>query len=216
MDKHLTGSAGYYLGDQVTVIGTPGPEKLEILIDRNRYDDEWKACTLTVDEADVEIVEYAELTDFCVAGTTPIYSAFGYLISADGTTYSLTEKWRHGTVLAMLHPELAREQGYRQPDKESSEFLYQRFELDNYRQLDAVRIAFGMMTAVAVSKGYRPATAAQIQATAACLKAAGIGMQDEVSLDYGDMTVRKALQKLEEDHTPSQPHELTPPDGSYS
>lgn len=216
MTKISIGAPGYYFGDQVTITGAPEAGKVELLIDRSRYDDEWAARTEVVEEDEVEVVEYAELSDFCVVGNAPVYSAFGYLISSDGTTYSLTEKWRHGTVLAMLHPELARKQGYRQPDKESSEFLYQRFELDNYRQLDVVRIAFGMMTAVAVSKGHRPATPVQVQATAACLKAAGIGMQDEVSLDYGDMTVRKALQKLEEDHTSAQPHELTPPDGSYS
>lgn len=124
----------------------------------------------------------------------------------------LLRQWAHGIVLSMLFPEHAKEAGYRQPDKESNVHHYQRYELDYHDDLPVVRIAFGLITAHALSKGHKPATEAQIEATRLAFQAAGIGMRDEVTCDYADMPLSKALSALREDTTPVEAHELPPLD----
>lgn len=212
-----TNATKFKVGDPVYSGGNPGivlevleNDSYKIQLDWNRlYDkepDEWaevrapRQGRIEEDEGRyMDLAEYTTLDRLAVSGTDPVHSPYGYVIMEDGTIHTLIQQWVHGMVCAMLFPDLAKESGYRQPDKESSVYHYQRFELDYHNQLPVIRIAFGMLTPVAVSKSKKAATPAQIDAARRCLLAAGRKMNDTVSAEFRDMTVANLLKELAKD-----------------
>lgn len=147
----------------------------------------------------MELAEYIPLDHLVMTGTEPTYSPYGYVIMEDGTIHTLSVQWVHGMVCSILFPDLAKESGYRQPDKRSSVYHYQRFELDYHNSLPVIRIAFGMMTPVCVSKSRKAATPSQIDAARRCLLVSGRKMNDTVSAEFRDMTVANLLKELAKD-----------------
>lgn len=191
------------------VIEVLGDDNYKIQMDWNRLydkDDGW-ADTRAPRQGQIkenqgrwmELAEYTSLDRLVTTSTEPEYSPYGYVIMEDGTIHALTCQWVHGMVCALLFPDLAKESGYRQPDKQSSVYHYQRFELDYHRELPVIRIAFGMMTPVAVSKSKKAATPAQIDAARRCLLVSGRKLNDTVSAEFRDMTVSALLKELAKD-----------------
>ena len=131
-----------------------------------------------------------------IVGPEPAYSPYGYVITEDGTIYSLTRQYTHGVILAMLYPEEAAEAGYDPVDEDYNVFEYQAFELDNHERFPVVRIALGMMYSFNVSKGDMPATEAQINAVTKILKCQDKSLNDTCQTDTAEMTVRKMLELL--------------------
>ncbi len=54
----------------------------------------------------------------------PSYSPHGYTVMEDGTIYTLTKQWTHGTLLAILFPDMAKKAGYEPPDEDFNVFKY--------------------------------------------------------------------------------------------
>lgn len=217
-----TGTLIYHFDEPGEVVGYTEDGKLQIQLDHGRYQEAkgpGKLIELSPEDAEeeVEVVEHAP-HDFFMAttepGVNPPYSPYGYIVTEDGKVHTLLRKWCHGIVLSILFPDHAKSAGYRQPDRESNVYHYQRYELDHHNDLPVVRIAFGVMTANALSKGYKPATEAQIQGARLAFSAVGLGMRDEVSCDYRDMPLAKALEALREDESPdpAQSYEATAPE----
>lgn len=127
----------------------------------------------------------------------PIYSPYGYVIVEDGSVYSLTQKWTHGVILACLYPEEAEADGYPPPDEDFNVFTYQRFELDNHTRFPIVRIALGSLYSFNVSKGDMPATPAQVQSVAKCVRMCDLSLSDTVQTEGSDMSARSMLKELE-------------------
>jgi len=151
---------------------------------------------------DVPVDELAALVpltvdDCAIVQADPTDNPFGFIITEDGTTYALRSRFYHGVLLAVLFPDVAHAQGYEPPMQgDANVYLYQRFELDNHRSLPVIRVAFGMMTPVNVSKGDQAATPAQIAALSKVFRACGIGLNDQVATDLRDMTARSALREM--------------------
>lgn len=151
------------------------------------------------DEASARVHTIEDLAIITPPGTgqPPALGPYGCVITADGTTYTLTEQHTHGMLLALIFPDQAAAAGYAPPDTDSSVHHYQYFELDNKRTLPAVRIATGgLLNNVNVSKSDAPATDAQIQAASAYLMRYGVKLNDKIHLDCGEVTLRKALKFL--------------------
>jgi hypothetical protein len=130
-------------------------------------------------------------------GAKPAIGPFGCIILEDGTVHTLTMQHTHGMLLTLLFPEKAKEAGYAPPDEDSSVLEYQMFELDHKRTLPVVRIATGgLLGNYNISKSDEAATTAQIQAVSAYSLGQGIKLNDEVHLDCGEVTLRKALKFL--------------------
>lgn len=129
-------------------------------------------------------------------GPEPFYSPFGYVVAEDATIYSLTQQWTHGVILALLYPDIAEEQRIGIPGDDFDVFAYQRFELDNHERFPVIRVAFGMVSDFAISKGKGPATEKQCQAMAKILRMQDKGLNDKVQTDLREVTVRSALKWL--------------------
>ena len=128
-----------------------------------------------------------------MVGKEAVFSPYGYVITSDGTIYSLVSKYFHGVVLAMIFPELAAKCGYGPPPEDPDVYHYQRFELDNSRDLDAIRVAFGLLHPILVSRGKKAATEAQVEGLRSVFKAKGIALRDMVMTDSRDMPAKTAL-----------------------
>ena len=124
-------------------------------------------------------------------------SPFGYIVTADGTIYSLIKQYTHGVLLAILFPEKAKEMGYVPPDEDYDVFYYQRFELDTHDDLPVIRVAFGMLHSFAVSYGKEcPTTKEQDQAMVKIFREKNIKMRDEIHTDKGDCTAGAFMKEL--------------------
>ena len=126
----------------------------------------------------------------------PSYSPHGYTVMEDGTIYTLTKQWTHGTLLAILFPDMAKKAGYEPPDEDFNVFKYQRFELDNHDNFPVIRVAFGMISDFAISKGRAPATKEQIAAMVKIFKEMGRKMHETVQTDIGEMSAKDFLDQL--------------------
>ena len=138
----------------------------------------------------------------CQQGIPP-YGINGYIIGEDATIYTLTDKYFHGVVIAVLYPELAASKGIAPPASPRDDldvFEYQRFELDNSRQLPILRVSVSITTGTTmISKGKFPATEAQIDAMARIFKALGLGARDTLTGDEDDQTVSQFLDELRQE-----------------
>lgn len=131
------------------------------------------------------------------AASEPLYSPHGYIVTEDGTCYSLLKRWYHGVALAILFPEVAKETGYEPPDEEPNVFHYQHFELDQHDKLPVIRVCPSrMLGPCSVNKSRKAATAAQVATLAKLLKMHGLKARDNVSTDEGDRTVQKCLEMM--------------------
>lgn len=192
----------FAVGDPCYANGEPGT--ILELIDRYNVRVKMDVQRLSIHEESViveearfcDLAEFTSMDRYCISGTDPAGSPYGYIITEDGTIHSLIKQWCHGMICAMLFPELAAAQGYRQPDKLSSVYHYQRFELDNQGELPLVRIAYGMMTPINVSKGRKAATPIQMDATRRCLLEGGATLQSTIACNLRDMTMRELLKRL--------------------
>jgi len=136
-----------------------------------------------------------------IIGAEPAYTPYGYLIAEDALIYSLTQKWVHGVILALLYPNVAAEAGYSQPDVDDLQvFHYQKFELDNHEKFPVIRISLGMMYPFNISKGDAPASVAQRQALVKILKCQDMSMQSMIQTDLHEMSARQYLKQLENEH----------------
>lgn len=136
----------------------------------------------------------------------PPCSPWGYVVTQDGTIYSLNVQWTHGVILAMLFPDLAKEKGYAPPDRDYNVFKYQHFELDNQDEFPVVRICASRIMGTcptSMNKGRAACTPEQLAAVRQCFKALGLRARDKINTDFADMTVPKALEAL----TKEVPHE---------
>lgn len=162
-------------------------------------DDEDQGRELTLSEAAL-----------CAPGRVP-YSPHGYIIDHDAKIYALTERHFHGVVLALLYPDVAQAAGYAPPrriDGSVDVFNYQRFELDEARALQVVRIATSALTGTTyVSTGDVPPSEAQIQAVVQCLHELGLRPQDSLTGEAEDQTVCELAQELRERRAAFEPQQ---------
>lgn len=132
-----------------------------------------------------------------VKGEEPLYTSYGYVITEDGVIYSLTHQYTHGTLLAILFPEVAKDKGYEPPDEDYCVYHYQRFELDNQDLFPIVRVSMyswsGMLN---ISKGKGPITEGQQLALSKIFKEMGVSLNMEVSTELGTMSASSALKAL--------------------
>ena len=134
--------------------------------------------------------------DVSIKGSIPKYSPHGYIIMEDGEVYTLTQKWAHGVLLAILFPDLAKECGYKPPDREFNVFHYQRFELDNHDKFPVIRVAFSLVVDFYISKGEGAATKEQIASMVKIFKVTATSMTATIITDAGEMSARKFLDAL--------------------
>jgi hypothetical protein len=134
-------------------------------------------------------------------GEQPTYSSYGYIVSEDGTIYTLRSRWYHGIALAILFPKEAKAAGYRAPNDDNCDvFKFQRFELDNHDKFPVIRVCPGrLMGPCSVNKGAKPATKEQVAAMRLIFKACGLGPRDKVNTDRGDKTVAQCYDVLARD-----------------
>ena len=138
------------------------------------------------------------LNKVCRAGNDPIYTPYGYIIGPDGTIYSLTQKYCHGVVLALLLPDLAKEHGYESPEEDFDVYEYQRFELDHARDTKYIRVALSLFGQFNLSKNKDiPATPEQVVAVSKVLKVAGLRLNDTVQTDLQETTARDMMNNLQ-------------------
>lgn len=154
--------------------------------------------------------EKYDITDVamvCESGIPP-YGIYGYVVGEDGKIYTLTDRYYHGIVIAVLYPELAASKGVAAPASPRDDldvFEYQRFELDNSRQLPILRVAVSLTTGTTmISKGSIPATEAQIDAMARIFKALGLAARDTLTGDEDDQTVSEFLEELRQERIRAQ------------
>lgn len=177
------------------------------------YTLEYEGISVVNDEAEVvvhedevddyfSIEEWAEAEDFaCVNPRGKIaYSRFGYIITPEGTVYSLTDYAVHGILCALIHPDIAKECGFRQPDKNPGSSHYQAFELDNYKKIPSIRISSGHITGTLyVSTWRKPVTEAQIASLLEVGKVMGTNARTKIATNFaGDMTFTKLITRLRE------------------
>lgn len=149
------------------------------------------------DDAPAKVYALEDLVHTTPPGEKVEATPFGCLIMPDGTVHALTEQFSHGITLAVLYPELAQAAGYEPPDEYSRPMDYQEFELENKHRFPVVRISIGgFLSRVNISKWDQPATPEQIRAVAAYASAIGHGLNEEVHVDSGSCTLRKALKLL--------------------
>lgn len=132
----------------------------------------------------------------------PAYTSWGYIIMEDGTTHALHRQWWHGAVLCLLFPEEAKQAGYIMPDEpdEVNVFEFQKFELDNHDHFPVIRVCpTRMMGPPSFDRGCKPVTEAQMVALRLVVAEMGLRMNDEVSTDHKDMTVRKLYEYMQKD-----------------
>lgn len=147
-------------------------------------------------DGEVETVPLITLESVSIKGTEPEYTPHGYVILEDGTIYSLTKRWTHGVVLALLYPDVAKKCGYKPPDEDFNVFHYQRFELDNHSTFPVVRVAFSLVVDFYISKGDNAATKEQIEAMIKIFKVTATKMTASIQTDAGEMSARKFLDAL--------------------
>ena len=141
-----------------------------------------------------------DISRIAIKDKEALYSPYGYLITEDGYIYSLTVPYVHGTLLALLHPELAKEQGYELPDEDYDVYHYQRFELDNHDRFTTIRISISSLTgSLNVNKGTAPATSEQIESLTKVMREYGVKLNDEVMSDFGLMSLNKLMKKMNEE-----------------
>lgn len=127
----------------------------------------------------------------------PIITGNDYIITDDGTIYTLTRQYAHGLVCAILFPDIAKTAGFQPPAHGASSWHdYQRFELDYHESLPVIRVSHGST----VSTWGKGATPAQVDAYRRAMLANGLTLQDEVETDYRTMTLRAALKELGKSH----------------
>lgn len=139
----------------------------------------------------------------------PTYSQFGYIIDEKGDVYTLTSKFLHGFVLALLYPQALEEfrkteMGIELGDRLVTDhlasiqdvdvFAFQAFELQWHGQLPAIRVC-GMR----VMSGHpsvdlpEKCTVAQTTALRHVFRALNATSNTTVEMDVRDTTVVKCL-----------------------
>lgn len=136
------------------------------------------------------------LAEVAISDHEPLYSPYGYVIEENGLIHTLTKRYTHGVILALLYPKEAKEAGYDEVDEDYNVFTYQRFELDNHKRFPIVRVAMGMMFAFNVSKGIAAATAEQLSALTKILKMQYLNLNSKVETDLCEMPARKMLELM--------------------
>lgn len=145
---------------------------------------------------DVETVPPLTVDRVSIKGSDPKFSPHGYVVMEDGTIYTLTQRWAHGVLLAMLFPDVAKKCDYDPPDEDFNVFHYQRFELDNHDDFPVIRVAFSMTVDFYISKGTGPATKEQIAAMVKIFKVIGSKMTARIMSDAGEMSAKDFMDAL--------------------
>ena len=152
--------------------------------------------------------------------TTPMYSPHGYIITPDGTTYTLLKQWFHGVVIACLFPEeLAQFRLDPQEDEdrnpipgtgtelvipdtvdEINVFDFQKFEHAVHRKLDLVRIcptrALGPSSVDLPHK--KPCTPEQMAALRLVMQGSlSFRLKTIVATDHSDMSLENCYRCAE-------------------
>lgn len=152
------------------------------------------------------------VTEVTKPPTKPMYSPHGYIITPDGTTYTLLKQWFHGVVIACLYPEALKE--FRLDQREDGDgnpiegtgtelvmpatvdeinvFDFQKFEHTVHRRFDLVRICPTRLlgpTSVDLPHN-KPCTPEQMTALRLVMQGAlSLRLKTEVSTDHSDMTL---------------------------
>lgn len=129
-------------------------------------------------------------------GEEPLYTPYGYVISENGTIYSLLHQFTHGVILAMLYPDIAEEQGYEAPEEGYDVFHYQQFELDNHDKFPIVRVSISLRGFLNISKGDDCISQEQRESLVKIFSEQGVKLSQKVETDCGEMTAYKALDHL--------------------
>lgn len=141
-------------------------------------------------------LEIDRIADVTSPGGMPPYSPYGYIITSDGTIYTLLYQWYHGIILAVLYPAAASRAGYAapvEPHEDNNVFEYQRFELDNAPVLNVVRVSMAMSGLIYFSKGNAAATTEQLTAVTTVAKVLGIKGRGKIQTEYGEVPLSEVL-----------------------
>ena len=136
------------------------------------------------------------IEDVAIYGSDAKYTPYGYIIAEDGLIYSMTRQYVHGTILALLFPEKALEEGYEPPTRDYNVYHYQNFELDHSHNLPIVRVSISISGLLNISKSDKPITKEQRMALSKVFATQGIKLQQQVNTEGGEMTASKALEWL--------------------
>lgn len=137
------------------------------------------------------------IEDVAIVGSEAKFTPCGYIISEDGTIYSMTERYVHGTILAILFPEKAKECGYEPPTKEYDVYHYQNFELDHSHEMPIVRVSISALHGcLNISKSDKVITTQQRMALTKVFSVQNVKMNDLVMTENGEKTAKSALDWL--------------------
>ena len=149
------------------------------------------------------------------------YSQYGYMITKDGTVYSLLHYATHGLVLSLLQPEEYKawytkvstdvttepmlrssvpEALWPETIDEVNKYFYQDFEMSVGNNLPVIRIAgFRMTGSPSVDKGCGAVTSEQIASVRHVFKACGFDRTTIVETNRREMPVDKMWEFLASD-----------------
>lgn len=146
---------------------------------------------MTFEEEQLQLLERYSVKGF-------VQSEYGYVIQPDGTIWSLTCKWTHGVILALLYPLEAIKYGYGVPDRDANVFHFQRFELSASYHLNCIRVGLnGVLTEWYVSKGNAPITEGQRRALRSIFEDYNLEWNTVVNTNYGDVTLVRLFEHLQ-------------------
>lgn len=164
---------------------------------------------MTFDEEQTQLLER-----YCIKGF--VRSDYGYVIQPDGTIWSLTWKWAHGVVMALLYPLEAIKYGYGVPDRDADVFHFQKFETRASNHLNCIRVGVNcMMADWYVSKGNAPITEAQRRSLLEIFKEHDVQWNDLIVSNYGDVNQVQLLGFLTTEEC-SEPEAFDDPEGLLS
>ena len=161
---------------------------------------------MTFEEEQLHLLERYSVKGF-------LRSEYGYVIQPDGTIWSLTCKWTHGVILALLYPLEAIKYGYGVPDRDANVFHFQKFETRASCHLNCVRVGVNcLMTDWYVSKGNAPITEAQRRSLLEIFKEHEVQWNDLMISNYGDVNQVQLLGFLTTESY-SEPEAFDDPEG---
>lgn len=163
-------------------------------------------------------ISISQVTEITNVPTVPLYSPHGYVITQDGTTYTLLHRWYHGVVLALLFPELLAEFHVGQdtdedfkpipgtgkplvmPDQREdiNVFDFQKFEMALHGRMPVIRICPDRHTGNPSVDLPEKCTEAQREALRlVMIESCGYSLSTMVATDHRDMTLRDCLRFAE-------------------
>lgn len=163
-------------------------------------------------------VTIEQVTEITKPPIKPMYSPHGYVIAADGTTYTLLHRWYHGVVLALLFPDMLKEFRVDMQDddnldpipgtgrplvmpedrEEINVFDFQKFEFAYHGKMPVIRICPDRRTGNPSVDLPEKCTPEQREALRlVMIESCGYSLTTKVSTDHRDMTLRDCMKFAE-------------------